>query len=128
MEAHRLFTNPDIQYSRSFRSFGAGTNVIPYPLSYKRFDGTLIGTEKPEGTKDLLSSTDIYYHWTSSHDMESSSINPIGFYCVLWDDGQIEKIPFDLVFHASVEVGEGRRGYMVAFPQQAGISAQLLTY
>lgn len=127
-EAHRLFTNPDIQYSRSFGSFSAGTNIIVYPLSSKRFDGSLVGTERPKGTKDLLSSTDIYHHWSSSHDLQSSSINPIGFYCVLWDDGQIEKIPFDLVLHASVDIGEGRHGYMVAFPQQAGIPAQLLTY
>jgi hypothetical protein len=107
-----IFFNPDSQYSESAFERKNFERSTAYGLSTTRRDGTPIGEFKLPGTRDILARCDIYAHDLSPiRDGKATMGNPIGFYMLLWDDGQISKIPFDLVlltpgdrgslFHAS---------------------------
>jgi hypothetical protein len=49
--------------------------------------------------------------------------HPTGFYVVLWEDGQVEKIPCEEVLWAPM----GNNSYLPAFRNQAGVPKHALT-
>lgn len=141
----RLLSNPDTQFSDfapaaspSARQVYARTS-IPYFILPKRPDGASMGDPKPAGTRDVLAWTDIYVH---RNIRDSKVVNPLGFYLVLWDDGVVEKVPYNRIL--SVPQGPIARElesgisyaqafhtpgqYTSGFRGQAGVPSYAVTY
>ena len=93
-----------------------------YDVSYfilgKRPNGAPVGSPKPTGTRDVYAYTD----------------QRSGFYLVLWDNGQVEKVPasealsvpmYDpIAYGTSAAAGTDNR--QIAFPGQAGLPPRAL--
>ncbi len=109
-QAMRFFTSPD-------------SPLTVYFLHNKRPDGTLTGTAKQTGTRDVFADTDLYVR---NHPQGAS-----GFYLVLWDDGTVGKIPageiltvpaYDVIGPTGATEQARRQGEkQIAFPGQAGL-------
>ena len=109
------------QAIRCFTSPGSLTTV--YFLHNKRPDGTLVGTSKPTGMRDVFADTNLFVH---NHPQGAS-----GFYLVLWDDGTAGKVPageiltvpaYDVIGPAGATEQARRQGEkQIAFPGQAGL-------
>lgn len=124
-QASPAFTNPDARYSDwgSERRFPDA--VMPYYILNKRLDGTLVGSPKAAGQRDVYIYTALYTHHNVRHFQgERSTENPVGFFVVMWDDGSIERVPYDQRLYAPY----GPRTHAVAFRGQAGLPAGTLTY
>ena len=81
--------------------------------------------EKPEsGKRNVVACIDTYIH-KNIHFLghEQNTLNPVGFYQVLWDDGQIEAISYDKVvyFGGPPRFTEGFRG-------QCGVPDDAISY
>lgn len=116
---------PDMQYADSHFSTPHGVISTPFYMIQKRPDGTKNGTPHPVGTRDVLAYSDIYYFrdWCIKADGTSTQ-NPTGFYVVLWEGGEVTKVPFDQVRFAYPQ----RAGApSECFPRQAGIPATTYT-
>lgn len=132
-DAFQAFVNPDSRYADGRGSQQAPKNaiVISYQLFDKRADGTALGTPKQLGTRDLLAFTPMYSHENVRvFEGERSTSNPVGVFLVLWDDGEVEKVPYDKrIFVPQGELREGKYGrWGFAFPGQAGVPANALSY
>ncbi len=122
-QALHLFTSPDSQFMDG-GSKAYADKLIVYYLHNKRPDGTLVGTAKRAGTRDVFAYTNLYFR---NHPHGAT-----GFYLVLWDDGQVEKIParriltvraYDVIGPAGASQAAARRGdKQIAFPGEAGLS------
>jgi len=124
-EAVRALANPDSVYSDSSVQRHAPDRAMPYRFSNRRLDGTAVGSPKAAGTRDVLSYTPLYSHQNARLWGEDQSVrNPVGFYLVLWDDGEVAEIPYDLVMYVPKSSGE----YGFAFPGQAGVGCDCMTY
>lgn len=104
---------------------GPGNQRVIYFLHSKRPDGTLTGTAKRSGTRDMFAYTN-YYVQNDARGKTS------GFYLVLWDDGTVHLIPqsrtltvpaYDLISDYPTATGQARRRgeKQIAFPGQAGL-------
>ncbi len=125
MEARAKLSNPD----NRFADWGIARKIpegsILYYLSDKRPDGSMVGTIKAPGTRDVVVYTDIYKHYNTRHFKgERSTSNPVGFFVVLWDDDKVEKISYD----RQLFVPRGKGRFTLAFPGQAGVPANALSY
>ncbi|MDF2440701.1 MAG: hypothetical protein JWN98_1685, partial [Abditibacteriota bacterium] len=121
--------NPDIRFSDNphDRKFATEKNmhIMPYTFNIKRPDGTPLGTAKPPGKRDVLSWTNLYVHQNiRQFKGERTTSNPVGFYLVLWDDGQVEKVPHDQILFVPTKPGT----WITAFPNQAGVPSTALNY
>ena len=124
-EARKIFTNPD--YSLTDKA--APANIVErtwvYELSENRIDGSPMGTVKLSATKDLLAHTSLYFFANISYSTAGAGImNPTGYYMALWDDGQIEKIPYDEIFYAYLK----EQTYKAVFPSQSGVGYEIRTW
>jgi len=120
--ALRAFRNPDMQYADRAARASQPETYFPYNLLAARHDGSLIGTEKMSGTKDVIAWTDMYYHRNIIHlPGDNSKTNPVGFYMVLWDDGTITKVDFQDVRFLK---DRSRYEFPECFPGQSGISLE----
>ena len=109
-QAGRFFTSP-------------GDLSVAYFLHNKRPDGTLKGTAKGAGTRDVFAYTDLY--------VRNHPKGAAGFYLVLWDDGTVGKVPagmilavraYDVIGPPGATERARREGEkQVAFPGQAGL-------
>lgn len=127
-EANAIFTNPDVidrNFPPSFLQHPE--TIIAYHMDAKRFNGQMVGSLKPPGQHDVLMWTDLYYfpnqnvNWTK---FEASTMNPVGFYVVLWDDGRVEKVPFDKTLY----VPRPNQVWTTGFPGQAGLPPGCKTF
>jgi len=119
-QARHLFTSPD---SRFLDGGYAPDGIIVYFLHNKRPDGTLVGTAKRAGTRDVFAYTNLY--------VRNHPHGPAGFYLVLWDNGTVSKIPasrikmvpvYDVIGPAGATEEAARQGVkQIAFPGQAGL-------
>jgi peroxiredoxin Q/BCP len=126
--AAALLVNPDNIYdddsSTRRRSPRAHTTII----TDRRPDGTFTGSSRPVATRDLLAYTKTYFHPNNPHYGEKRrQLNPVGFYLVLWDDGSIERIPYDEAIFVLTGLGESAM-MQRAFPGQAGVPFNSVTY
>lgn len=122
-ETLSFFANPDTKYGDTDKDMGP--SFVPYAITTKRPDKTSIGGPKRAGERDVVAYTPLYVHQNSRlFNGERSTTNPVGNYLVLWDDGAVEKVPYDRI----VYIDRGRnfegRGYGMAFPGQAGMPAK----
>jgi len=127
-DVKRAIVNPDNQYDDSpFVRKDPNTYVLSsYPTL--RPDGRTIGSPRPKGTRDVISNTSTYYHQNPLFLNDPRPYaNPVGYHMVLWDDGTIEKVPYDSAFYMSVETSDGQ-SYSVVFPTQAGLPWNCITY
>ncbi|MDQ2688628.1 MAG: hypothetical protein M3Y28_12255, partial [Armatimonadota bacterium] len=85
------FTNPDTRYT-NMRTQGA--RMIPYIMQTTRLDGTALGSPKAPGTRDMLAYTDMYVQQNWRKGIPTTQI---GFYLVLWDDGTVERVPWNAI-------------------------------
>lgn len=133
--------NPDTRYT-NMRSMDK--LLTPYLMSPVRLDGTAIGDPKAPGTRDVLAETDMYVQQNWRKGIPTTQI---GFYLVLWDDGSVERIPWNsdairwvpyipeqqlkqMPVTASVVAEAVQRGggaWTRAFAGQAGVPANALT-
>jgi len=132
-EFFRPFVNIDNQYE-DYMGGKFQEGMINTLMPNGRQDGTAFDSPKPEGNRDVLAMTSLYYHANhptakNIHRMQ----NPVGFYMVLWDDGEIEKIPYDQVLYVAVPTNSkypswNGLSYDVAFRGEAGLPWDCFTY
>jgi hypothetical protein len=116
--------NPDNQFDDNPLIRRRPQQKITIAVIDKRPDGQLTGSAKPPGTRDVLAYTSTYYHKNGFPFKKSDRIgNPVGFYMVLWDDGEIERIDYDRVGFAFTT-----EGMHTVFPKQAGVPATTISY
>ena len=134
--------NPDSRFSDS-EGLRRAPGAIPYSFSRARFDGTMVGTPKAPGTRDVFGRTNLYYHENKViYPNKPFTMKPVGFYEVLWDDGSVEKIPYDKTLQVPVNdptVSQTRKKYHLSpgtpvlstrlgFPGQAGLPPGTLSF
>ena len=135
-EVEKLFHNSDSLLSDSAKRNKISRPPVLYSILCGRPDGTYVSDPKAGDTRDVLAWTPIYvYENTRLFRGEKMTYNPVGVYLVLWDDGQVEKIPYHKVVFTRVKdmevlIGIKRRsnGRILAFPGQAGLSKDAITY
>ena len=130
---YEYFHNPDMKYSTVWASeVKSGvdlSHIVPFTASLLRPDGTMIGSPKAPDTRDIYAYTDFYVHNNfhfNAQDMMKSATNPVGFYLVLWEDGSVERVPFDKVVYAPSKTESN--AYYEAFSGQAGLPADSVSY
>ena len=90
----------------------------------KRPDGTSLREPKERGKRDVLARSDLYYHRNVQHGNKTMSFSPTGFFIVLWDDGEVEKVPYHRGVWAPLGGGRSR----LAIDTQAGLPPGTRTY
>ncbi len=121
----RSFSNPDARYSDDPSDRQHPNTIFPFFISNKRPDGSPVGGPKPPGTHDVLAYTNLYFHENVRHfrgDLTTS--HPVGFFIVLWDDGSVQKIPYNQLLY----VPQGYGNFGNAFPGQTGVPSNAMTY
>jgi hypothetical protein len=70
------------------------------------------------GSREVLAYTSLYYHeQIRRFNGVKDTIDPVGFYIVVWNDGTVEKMPYDQVLY----VKDPQTGRMYkGFTGQAG--------
>jgi hypothetical protein len=98
---------------------------VPYIVGNTRLDDTSFNSPKFHGARDALAYTSIYMQ-SNTRLLPSgrNALNPVGYYLVLWDDGQVEKIAYDQL----LKVTANGKHFFTAFPGQAGVPYDALTY
>ncbi len=123
-ESEQCFLNPDSRFSDS--TAGSSNQYVSlYIIMNKRPDGSIIGGAKISNQRDILAFTNMYVHRNIRYFKgQQNTENPVGSYLVLWDDGQVEQVPY--YKRLFVPLGGGK--FSDAFPGQAGVPANALTY
>lgn len=117
-----IFYNPDYRYSDTYQNNPPPNieNTILYQITDLRPNGS---TVTGESGHDIIAWTDIYVHKNIRHFPDHDVSNPTGFYVVLWNDGRVEKIPYDQRLYAPRD-----NNWQLAFSGQEGLPAGTLTY
>jgi hypothetical protein len=110
------FFNPDSRFSNTGWVRESPDTVIAVILRSKRPNGKAIGSAKAPNTRDVLAWSETYLY-RNFRNNSRTLMNPVGFFLVLWDDGEVQKVPYDEAYMASGEIMQ----YEYAFPGQAGI-------
>ena len=119
------FLNPDDKFSDSAYERKNVGKICTYMWSNKRPDGTSMEAPKTPDKRDVLAYTSAYVHENvRTFKGERTTVNPVGFYLVLWDDGQVQSLPYDQMLFVPLGKGE----FAEAFPGQAGVPANALNY
>ena len=122
--------NPDDKYNDSpVVRLNPSNRGIP-AIYYLRPNGEKLGAVRKKGTSDVLAFSDTYFHFNEASVVTGRPLpNPVGFYLVLYGDGNIEKVAYDRQLYVC-ETGESKSSitYTYAFPRQAGIPNNTLSY
>ncbi len=130
-QVDEMLQNPDTKYSDAFHARQNPDHFIPYAISNPRPDGTQIGSSKEPGKRDVYAVSSLYAHENLVHKGDKSSMKPSGFYLVLWEDGQIEKISMSRVYMTTRDGKPVRvqgSSFQVCFEGQAGVPGKPKTY
>ncbi len=120
-QAVTAFRNPDMKYADSAHGSLDPASYDPYRMTSVRPDGATIGSPKPDGTRDVLAYTEMYYHRNIRYLKGGlTASKPAGFYLVLWDDGQVEQVPWDKAKYLGPQ---GTYPTDTVFDGQAGLPA-----
>lgn len=125
ISAHRAFANPDFRYSDDAFVRSLPEGAFPWLVHSTRPDGSPIGSPARVGTRDVLATCSLYAHMNVRHlpGSDSTTIDPVGFYIVVWEDGLVEKVPLTETLMAA-----GPGGRQVAFKGQAGVPTSADTF
>lgn len=123
--ALRAFSNPDCRYSDDAFVRTAPSGVFPWLVHSTRPDGSPIGSPASPGTRDVLATCSLYAHMNVRHlpGSDSTTIDPVGFYIVIWEDGLVEKVPV-----AETLMAAGPGGQQLAFKAQAGVPRSAVSF
>ena len=129
-DANALFHNSDMQYADGASRSSHPETIWPYSLGATRPDGTNKSEPKPAGTRDVLAHTNMYFHRNIRNcKNQPSTENPVGFYLILWDDGEVQKVPYEAVRFANPKANyAGGATQTLVFPGEAGTPSQTLSY
>ncbi len=121
------FKNPDFKYADdpALRHLSPNTGMIPFFIFNKRPNGEPVGGPKQPGTQDVLAYNNLYVHQNVRYykgDLTTS--HPVGFYIVLWADGKVTEVPYNKILFYP----QGFGNYKNAFPGQAGVPSDAITY
>ena len=118
--------NPDVGNSDKYRNFPKESTVLPIIMVAQRPDGTPISMNKKDSLKDVIAFTDIYFYRNEkifpNGKIESK---PVGFYIVLWEDGEVKRINHEDVLYVYPQKAVNYNEY---FPGQSGKPGQLFSY
>jgi hypothetical protein len=118
--------NPDMAYSDvpAFRQ--KWTVIDPFVTPLMRPDGSAKNGRKSPGTRDVVAYTGMYFHLNLRHyNGFKDTINPQGFYVVVWDDGAVEKVPYANVLWVR---HPGQQSYALAFKGEAGVPSDAISF
>ena len=121
-------SNPDTEYSDGYAGRKV-LNAFVYAENPFRPDGKPVGGPKPPGTRDVLAQTSIYFHLNGISSKDGhipTTVNPVGFYLVLWDDCSVERIPYYDTRMAPSSIEKG--SFHVCFRGQAGTPPGTMTF
>ena len=120
--------NPDHKYSDDAGQRG-NAHYLNFGSSPTRPDKTPVFGPKPAGQRDVLAYTTFYIH-NNQRDFPGrrTTLNPVGFYQVLWDDGQVEDVPYDKLRYWIVEQRGSNSKCAQGFAGQAGIPTHTMSY
>lgn len=111
------FMSPDDKYSDNPSVRNDPGRTDPWYMPGRRPDGTPIGGPKAPGTRDIVATCSLYTHMNIKHlSGDATSLGPVGFHIVVWEDGLVEKVPI----RETLKV-PGAGGWVEAFRGQAGV-------
>ncbi len=117
--------NPDLQYSDMYKdhpNLDARSAFVTCPT---RPDGTKRTLPKKAGERDVLVFTGIYFHANECvFPKGRTTKNPVGFYIMLWEDGEVTKVDHDAVRYTYPQ----RAIMPECFPGQGGIPQTTYTF
>ncbi len=117
--------NADVYVSDSHFTEDTKTIIQAYRVCELRPDGTKIGSPHALGTRDVLAFSNIYHFGdVCLFPNGKSTGNPTGFYLLLWEDGEVSRVPFDQVRYVYPQIeGAGAE----CFPGQTGVPTTTYT-
>lgn len=124
-EAAAPFANPDAKYSDNPALRRQPDAIDPFLVVGTRPDGTAVGSAKPAGTRDVVAWSDLYFHENITHYKNKDTIKPIGFIVVVWDDGAVQKVPYQQILFVPQF---GTNGFAYGFAGQAGVGGSAIPY
>jgi hypothetical protein len=123
-EIFKVFTNPDSKHSDDPTLRRRADSTFVYQFRRERPDGTPRRGIRNGGANEIVAFTPIYIHKnlrTFSDGRRKS--NPVGFYIVLWEDGLVERIPYNRIVWAPYQ-----GVFQPAFPGEAGIPKSAIPF
>lgn len=129
-EVVKSLSNVDNQYS-DYLYIRASPLSKGLPANfYNRPDGNKLGSAKEKNSIDVLAFSITYVHRNGVDVAKTRSrSNPVGFYLVLYADGKVKRIGYDrILFAYNLGQSDGKFGYTFAFPNQAGVPYNTLSY
>ena len=124
LSALRAYSNPDSRYADDPVARRDPTATETFLLTKHRMDGSAIGSSEQAGTRDVLAYSDTYYHENiRHHGAKADTISPTRFYIAVWDDGEVQEVPFGQTAYV-----KQLDGFMVVFPGQAGIPSGAIPF
>ena len=124
-DALHIYESADNRYSDDPRK-RASESVIPWVICAERPDGGSLNDPKPPATKDVLAYTSLYYHeQIRRFNGLKDTVRPVGFYIVVWDDGRVERIPYQDVLYV---LRPGTNQTYKGFSGEAGVPPTALTF
>ena len=125
MDAARWGRNPDMKNADLYKSLPEPESMRPFHIAATRPDGSRRFGAKITGNRDILAFSDIYFFRNECMFKDGHyTKKPVGFYLVLWEDGEITKVPHDQVRYVRPQ----RAPYGECFPGQAGTPEITYTY
>ncbi len=116
---------PDMQYADYHFADPPGTVAEPFVWVVRRPDGGEIGGPHRTGERDTLAYSDIYYYGDAClFPNGKMTKHPTGFYLVLWEDGEVTRVPFDQIRFA---YPQRENAPSECFPGQAGVPSVTYT-
>lgn len=124
LSAIRAYCNPDARYADDPILRRSPSSAETFIILKHRPDGGEIGSNKPTETRDALAYSDLYYHENiHHHGTKGDTISPVGIFIVVWDDGQVQPIPFQRISYV-----RQADGFVPVFPGEAGVPSDAVPF
>ena len=125
LDAAKWGINPDMKYADIYHNQRNPEQNSAFRMASTRPDGSKrFGTKEPK-KRDVLAFSEVYFFRNECVFPDGRSTkNPVGFYIVIWEDGEVAKVPHDKVRYARPQ----RSTYDQCFPSQAGLPEATYTH
>jgi hypothetical protein len=123
--AWQSLQSPDSKFADIPQWRQSPTSVV-WIVTDQRPDGQPVGAPKASGAMDVVAYTPLYMHAQVRHfNGSKDTMKPTGFYIVVWENGQVQKIPYNAVRFQRVS---GHSSWRMGFPGQAGLSSDSISF